>query len=283
MSASPKFQGLGLRVVTALALLGPVAAAIWFGSWPFTILLLVAAFAMALEWETLLRARAGTGLIVAGIIMTLLVLQRLDGNVTSLMTLLCLVILSGAVAVVARQSISHVAGGVLYVGFPLWVAQWLRGDSLDGFFIICFIFLTVWGTDILAMFAGKLIGGPKLAPRISPNKTWAGLVGGMAGSSLGAFLCVGLYVVLSTGGQPSTVRIVVLAVIFAVVSQLGDLFESFLKRRNDIKDSGFIIPGHGGVLDRVDGLVGVLIVLGGYMLYALHASSGGPLQILWGQ
>jgi phosphatidate cytidylyltransferase len=281
MSDGSKFQGLGLRVITALALLGPVAAALWYSGWPFTILVVIAGFAMALEWENLLRARSGTGFILAGIVFVLLLAQRLDGNVVSLATLLALIVLSAAVSLLVRRPVSHVAGGLLYVGFPLWTAQWLR-DSPDGLFLICFVFLTVWGTDILAMFAGKIIGGPKLAPRISPNKTWAGLVGGMVGAIIGGFLTLGLYVWLTAAEMPSLLRLVVLAALFAVIAQLGDLFESWLKRRNNIKDSGAIIPGHGGVLDRVDGLIGVLIVLGCYMLYALHLTKAAPLAILWG-
>lgn len=281
MSDGSKFQGLGLRVITALALLGPVAAALWYGGWPFTLLIVIAGFAMALEWGALLRARAGTGFILAGMLCVLLLVQRLDGNVLSLATLLALVVMSAAVSLLARQPISHLAGGLFYVGFPLWTAQWLR-DSADGFFLICFVFLSVWGTDILAMFAGKIIGGPKLAPRISPNKTWAGLIGGMGGAVIGGFLTLGLYVWLTDGELPSLARLVVLGALFAVIAQLGDLFESWLKRRYDIKDSGDIIPGHGGVLDRVDGLVGVLIVLGFYMLYALHLAKSAPLAILWG-
>lgn len=281
MSDATKFQGLGLRVITALALLGPVAAAIWYSGWPFTLLIIISGFAMALEWGNLLRARAGAGFVLAGMLCVLLLLQRLDGNVLSLATLLSLVVLSVAVSLLTRQPFSHLAGGLIYVGFPLWTAQWLR-DSTDGFFLICFVFLSVWGTDIFAMFAGKMIGGPKLAPRISPNKTWAGLIGGIGGAVIGSFLTLGLYVGLTDGELPSLARLIVLGALFAVIAQLGDLFESWLKRRNNIKDSGDIIPGHGGVLDRVDGLVGVLIMLGFYMLYALHISKAAPLAILWG-
>ncbi len=281
MSDSPKFQGLGLRVVTALTLLGPVAAALWYSGWAFTLLVALAAFAMALEWENLLQARRGTGFILAGMLVALLVLQRLDGDVVTLATLLALVVVSAVLALLARQAVSQIAGGLLYVGFPLWTAQWLR-DSADGLFLICFVFLTVWGTDILAMFAGKMIGGPKLAPRVSPNKTWSGLLGGMVGAVIGGFITLGLYLWLTGGTAPSGLRLIVLAALFAVISQIGDLFESWLKRRHDIKDSGAIIPGHGGVLDRVDVLVGVLFVLGIYMLYALHLSPAAPLRVLWG-
>jgi phosphatidate cytidylyltransferase len=114
---------------------------------------------------------------------------------------------------------------------------------------VFYLLAVVWGTDVGAYVAGKLIGGPKLAPRISPGKTWAGLVGGMA---LAALLG---YAVLAVLGSPDMIGGLNMALILSVISQAGDLFESWFKRRAGVKNSGNLIPGHGGILDRIDGLI----------------------------
>jgi phosphatidate cytidylyltransferase len=122
-------------------------------------------------------------------------------------------------------------------------------DAILGRAHVYYLLVVVWGTDIGAFLTGRLIGGPKLAPAISPNKTWAGLFGGMA-------LAAGLgYAAAAVCGSGSLGVYTGLAVVLAVVAQLGDLFKSFFKRRAGVKDSGQLIPGHGGVLDRIDGLV----------------------------
>jgi phosphatidate cytidylyltransferase len=140
------------------------------------------------------------------------------------------------------------AGGVIYVGLPALALVWLRNHVPGGAEHVLWLFLVVWATDIFAYFAGRSIGGAKLAPSISPGKTWAGLYGGMAGAGL-----TGGVVALAFGAGfwPASV----LAALLAVVAQIGDLFESALKRRAGVKDSGHLIPGHGGLLDRIDGLV----------------------------
>jgi phosphatidate cytidylyltransferase len=138
--------------------------------------------------------------------------------------------------------------GMLYVGIPsfaLLVIEWARFD------LVFWLMLVTWATDIFAYFAGRSIGGPKLAPKISPNKTWAGLIGGMAGAAL---VGAGAAWLLSIGepffwlGAP-----------MGLLAQLGDLYESRVKRKLGVKDSGALLPGHGGVLDRLDGLLPVVL------------------------
>jgi len=146
-------------------------------------------------------------------------------------------------------SAGWIALGMPYLaGFGL-AMLFLRATSNGGMAQVYYLFATVWGTDIGAYAAGRLIGGPKLAPDISPNKTWAGFFGGMVLAS--AF---GYAVAVVFGARQASVGIG-LAVLLACTSQLGDLFESWLKRRADVKESGDLIPGHGGVLDRIDGLI----------------------------
>jgi len=145
--------------------------------------------------------------------------------------------------------------GLLYVAVPCASMIWLRGvtaasDPHAGAKLVLFILLVVWATDIGAYFAGRKIGGPKLAPRISPSKTWAGLGGGVLSAAI-----VGAFSSFFTPYPPSFIACMDTGALLAIVAQAGDLFESWLKRRAGAKDSGNLIPGHGGLLDRVDGLV----------------------------
>jgi phosphatidate cytidylyltransferase len=138
--------------------------------------------------------------------------------------------------------------GIAYASIPASSLAYLRGDGDQGLFAIIFLFALVWSTDIFAYFVGRSMGGAKLAPKISPNKTWSGAIGGTA-----AAVAAGLAVAALTGpiGNPILPFVIV---VISVLSQLGDLFESWIKRKFGVKDSGNMIPGHGGVMDRVDGL-----------------------------
>jgi len=158
--------------------------------------------------------------------------------------------------------------GFAYVGLPCLALLWLRGVETDvpnaGMKLVLYLMFVVWATDIGAYFAGKRIGGPKLAPRISPSKTWAGLLGGMALAGGVGLLCA------TFTPYPSGVSACVwVGLLLAVVSQGGDLFESWLKRQAGVKDSGTLIPGHGGLLDRIDGM------LTGAPLFALMVALSG--------
>jgi phosphatidate cytidylyltransferase len=162
-----------------------------------------------------------------------------------------------------------IVGGVVYAA-TLWLAPvTLRGDAAAGLQVIVLLFAVVWTTDILGYFAGRAFGGPKLWPAVSPKKTWSGAFAGTVGAMLVAFL---LAPMLQVGNA-----IVLIALVLSVVAQLGDLFESWVKRRFGAKDAGQLIPGHGGVMDRLDGfwaaaLVGALIgtLRGGFD----HAATG---------
>ena len=155
-----------------------------------------------------------------------------------------------------------IVAGFVYALLPAMALLWLRDRAPQGLELVFWVFIVTWTTDIGAYFAGRAIGGPKLAPSISPNKTWAGLIGGMASAGL-AGLAWTQYVMLP-------VSLIWLAPAFAAAAQGGDVFESWLKRRAGAKDSGTLLPGHGGILDRLDGLVVVaaltaLFQLGGLL------------------
>lgn len=143
----------------------------------------------------------------------------------------------------------------LYTLAALAALLWLRHQPVLGRETLIWIMACVWATDIGAYFVGSLAGGAKLAPSISPSKTWSGLVGGMAWAAVASALVGWVF------GQGETVMLAAVGAVLAIVAQAGDLLESAAKRRAGVKDSGRLIPGHGGVLDRVDGLIAVLVAV----------------------
>ena len=157
--------------------------------------------------------------------------------------------------------------GLLYIGLATWAMLWLR-QGPDGFANLFFLLPVVWASDIGAYATGRVLRGPKLAPTISPGKTWSGAAGGVLASALvGAAIAGGL------AGDPA--RAAAIAAVLAVVSQIGDLGESWAKRHFGVKDSGNLIPGHGGLFDRLDGLMAASFVAVGLSALA------GPGQYLW--
>lgn len=157
--------------------------------------------------------------------------------------------------------ILETAGGTFYLGLPPAVFLWLRDRGAidgEGLGTVLALFAIIWGADIFAYFGGKVLGGPKIARGLSPNKTWSGIVAGTLAGALAGFGCGALY------GAEGVVRWVWLGVgvIIAFTGLMGDLFESFLKRRFGVKDASKLIPGHGGVLDRIDGLMAATLLTG---------------------
>ena len=152
-------------------------------------------------------------------------------------------------------------GGFVYAVLPALALLWIRERDAHGLDLLLWVFIVTWSTDIGAYFVGRAIGKKKLAPAISPGKTVAGLYGGIAvATALG-----GAWVLFRSLGHP----LIVLAPVFAAAAQGGDLFESWMKRRAGVKDSGNWLPGHGGVLDRLDGLVPVAVLTAAAQLIGL--------------
>jgi phosphatidate cytidylyltransferase len=158
-----------------------------------------------------------------------------------------------AVALVSSEQRRWTAAGFLYAAAALVASVLVRLDTGEGLVALIFVLLVVWVTDIGGYFAGRGIGGPKLWPRVSPKKTWAGALGGFAGS-----LAVAAGFAAFGFGKP--LPLLLLAAILSVASQFGDLFESAVKRRFGVKDSSHIIPGHGGLMDRLDGFVAAIVL-----------------------
>jgi phosphatidate cytidylyltransferase len=247
-------RNLLLRVVSAAALAPMAVAAAYAGGWIFVAFWGVAAVAVWWEWVNLIQVADYRGPFITGA--CALVLAAILLALEHLQVALFIVAL-GAIGVVVLSSrhLAWAAGGVVYAGTLLLASASLRLQNEKGFLAILFLFATVWAADIAGYCAGKAIGGPKLAPSISPNKTWSGSIGAL-GASVAAAVCVAYAI-----GSADHVRAAVLGAAASVAAQAGDLFESRLKRRFSAKDSSGLIPGHGGVMDRVDGYIAAALVL----------------------
>lgn len=253
-SRSELFQ----RVVSAVVLAIVALATAFWGSWLFAAIWAALAIAVVYEWEHIVApAQSPTmAIAMAGAIAIAAIVFR-DAGVSPTFFIVAGAGIGGILLILAVRARAEpvraawLCGGLVYGGLLLACVVVLRSSGLIGFFAILFLFIVVWLTDIGAYFAGRTFGGPKFAPRISPKKTWSGVVGGVVSG-----VCCGLFVVwLAAHHVPVTVKPAhaVLAFILAVATVYGDLFESFLKRRFGVKDAGSLIPGHGGFLDRLDG------------------------------
>ncbi|QOZ29832.1 phosphatidate cytidylyltransferase [Bradyrhizobium sp. CCBAU 51753] len=241
-----------MRVVAALVL-APVAIMLaYVGGIAWTLLVTLAAIGLFVEW--LMVTDVGRELRVVGPGVAALLLAGLGliaGRIDA--ALIVLAIGAVAVALTSGERRNWATVGLLYAAAAEVASVLVRLDTAKGFGALMFVLLVVWVTDIGGYFAGRSIGGPKLWVRISPKKTWAGAIGGFAAS----LLVAAGFAAFEIG---STAPLLVLGAVLSVVSQLGDLFESAVKRRFGVKDSSHIIPGHGGVLDRLDGFVAAVIV-----------------------
>lgn len=223
---------LGVRTASGVVMLGVAGLAVWLGGWPFTLFVLAVGLGVIWEWWGLASKIAKSPF--------------------------------GAALLLAV--------GVSYVGLAMAVLVGLREQS--AFMALVPIALVI-AVDVGAYFAGRTVGGPKIAPAISPSKTWAGLIGGaMGAAAIMALWVFGWAAEQYTGGTGMNwrfgVSLLAAGTLVAIVAQAGDFFESWMKRRAGVKDSGNLIPGHGGLFDRVDGLLALLLV-------------GGVLQWLsWG-
>ena len=231
MNGEPvKKSELGVRTLSAVVMVAVAGSALWLGGLVWTGFAALVALGVLWEWSRLaLAITPSTG-------------ARIGWGI----------------------------GGIVYVGVAIFGLLFLRSAPMfAGAFIVLTVVLSVIATDIGAYFAGRAIGGPKIAPKISPSKTWAGLTGGMlASGGVLAWSTIGLRTLgdLTPTGLP--IGAVGVGMVIAVIAQAGDFFESWMKRMAGVKDSGNLIPGHGGLFDRVDGLLAVLFVIGVIALIA---------------
>jgi phosphatidate cytidylyltransferase len=244
-----KASDLKARLVGA-ALLVPLAigTAIW-GGWPFLVFWTLAACVGFAEWNRLVPHRRATRTLIAG-------LAAIGGAAVAVglgqWFFVLAALAAGFVAITLltpRGARRWMGFGVPYAAAIVIAPVALRADPIHGLAGVLVLFAAVWGTDAAAYFAGRAFGGPKLWPRVSPNKTWSGAIGGVSFA-----VVAGLTLAWASGVAPSLGLALVL-VALSVAVQIGDLFESGAKRRFGAKDAGALIPGHGGVLDRVDGFL----------------------------
>lgn len=237
---------LQVRAIAGVAMVAIAIAALWVGGFFFWLLAAVMALLMMAEWARLHGATPRELRLGQYTLFVPLAIMSPLGAGADPFSLGLLIGASFFLAIVTRRP--TLARGVLYCGLPVLALILIRRQD-EGVVWTLWTMGLVWATDIGAYFAGRTIGGPKLAPYLSPNKTWAGLFGGVAAASAVGALAHIHY------GLP--LRMTVATPALAVVAQGGDLYESWLKRRAGVKDSGTILPGHGGVMDRLDGLVPV--------------------------
>lgn len=255
------------RVVTGVALAAVAIAAVWVGDVAFTALVATACLLMSAEWSVMHGVARGFRL---ASLVALALVAGVAVYVGAADALIVLAVSAGAIGLFMRgfdrSRAFWIAAGLLYCGLPMVALLWLRNIH-DGLLIVAFLFLVVWATDIGAFFVGRAVGGAKFAPAISPNKTWAGVFGGIgaaiAGSQLYSFTIVGLASskIPFNAANSWSLEAAGTAILISATAIGGDLFESWLKRRAGVKDSGNLLPGHGGVMDRIDGVVPAVVVL----------------------
>ncbi|MDK9697700.1 MAG: phosphatidate cytidylyltransferase [Siculibacillus sp.] len=276
-----KSRELKLRIASALVI-APVALGItWIGGVPFALLLVACAVLMMDEWTSIVmgasRAPLRLGqLALAGLAVAVAAFGEDLGAPALAVALAVIAILAVTWFVSAREvrdrglsdeTSRWAPWGAVYAAVSAIALVALR-DGPIGLWLVLHLFAVVWATDIAAYFTGRAIGGPKLWVRVSPKKTWSGAIGGVVGAAVAGL------VVAHFAGAPHLVPVFFVSVALSIASQAGDLFESALKRRFGVKDSGRLIPGHGGILDRVDGLVAAAVAA--VMIATLHGGVSDP-------
>ena len=266
-------RNLLMRVLAALVL-APLALAIAYaGGWLWAVLVTLASIGLYVEWlmivglarDKRVTAPGVAALAIAGMC---LIAGRIDA------ALIALAVGFAVVTLIAPERRNWTAAGFLYAAAAEIASVLVRLDPTSGFVALFFVLLVVWVTDIGGYFAGRGIGGPKLWPRISPKKTWAGAIGGFA-------LSLAIAAGFTAFGLGKSGPLLLLGAFLSIVSQLGDLFESAVKRRFGVKDSSQIIPGHGGLLDRLDGFVAAVVVAAIFGFLRSGADGVGRGLMVW--
>jgi phosphatidate cytidylyltransferase len=245
--APKQVNNLVLRIVSA-AVMAPLAVwTAYLGGWPFALFWAIAAIAVLWEWITLVAGpnnRLMFSSCASALAVSAMVAWR--GRPIAAIFLVGLGALAATVFA-PRQQRSWITAGIGYAGAMLLAPILLRGDDRLGFVAMILLFAIVWTTDVFGYFAGRTFGGPKLLASVSPKKTWSGAIAGLVGAVIVAVM------VARNFDDFNSVAIALLALVLSIASQAGDLLESHIKRRFGAKDASGLIPGHGGVMDRLDG------------------------------
>lgn len=268
-------NNLALRIASA-AVLAPLAlVTAYSGGWPFVLFWSAAALAVLWEWMELVAGKAHRPLFIscAGAVAAAGLLVWLDRPISALLMLGLGALAAAILAPSARRL--WVTLGIAYAGAMLLAPILLRHDAAYGFAVIVLLFAIVWTTDVCGYFAGRAFGGPKLMPVVSPKKTWSGAIAGTAGAMIVGLLVASLF------GSFNTVAMLAITFVLSVLAQFGDLFESWVKRQFGAKDSSRLIPGHGGVMDRLDGFWAAAVA--GCLIGLMRGGFDGPARglLIW--
>lgn len=265
------------RLLSALVLAALALALTWAGVWPFALMVIAGSAILAWEWAGIVGNDAAGPATVshAGILVLASVLAVLDYVPEAIAVVLGGAMLLAGLAFRLRRGAGPglSALGALYFGLPVVALVSIRSDPAYGLLAILFLFVVVWCEDTAAYIFGRLLGGPRLAPSISPGKTWSGLGAGVAVPALAAFLFA------KGTGNGAPVMLALVGAVLALVAQFGDLVESATKRAFAIKDASRLIPGHGGLMDRVDGFIFAAVASGLLALVRDRAHPGQALLI----
>lgn len=263
-------SNLTLRIVSSLVMAPLAIAAAYFGGLAFIVFWAIAALAVLWEWNTLVCAEERNLVLATGAVALAgsgLVLAFDRSGVAAAVIVLGFF---GVAAMASKARRIWCAAGLVYAAAILIAPALLRHDAALGFAAILFLFVIVWLTDITAYFVGRAVGGPKLMPRVSPNKTWSGAIGGTVAGVVGGI------VVAQQAGVAGLAAAGVVAFLLSIVSQIGDLAESAIKRQFNAKDASQLIPGHGGLMDRLDGFVAAAAA--GALIGLAHGGFDAPAR-----
>jgi phosphatidate cytidylyltransferase len=272
-TAGQEARNLLLRVAAALVMAPLAVAVAYAGGWLWTILVTAAAIGLYVVWLAVIGERKPRR-IVLGILILLGVGWIDAGHMAAVPVVAAVVLGILAVGVFSAERRAWVAAGIGYALAASIASSVVRLDPVLGFAALMLVLLVVWATDIGGYFAGRLIGGPKLWPRVSPKKTWAGAIGGFVAS-------LGVAGGFAAFGFGKTLPLLLLGTALSVASQLGDLFESAVKRKFGVKDSSHLIPGHGGLMDRLDGFVAAIVLAAIFGFLRGGADSVGRGLMVW--
>jgi phosphatidate cytidylyltransferase len=275
-AAAPSEQGarnLVMRIIAA-AVLAPAAIAIAYaGGWLWAALVTLAAIGLFVEWLMIVGAARETRVIAPGVAaLAVGGLCLASGRIDAALVVLAVGL--AAVALLSPQRRIWTATGFVYAAAAEIASVLVRLDPVQGFAALMLVLLIVWVTDIGGYFAGRGLGGPRLWPRVSPKKTWAGAVGGFA-------LSLAVAAGFAASGLGKALPLLLLGAGLSIASQLGDLFESAVKRRFGVKDSSHIIPGHGGLMDRLDGFIAAIVLAAIFGLLRGGADGVGRGLMVW--
>ena len=263
---------LGARIASAAILVAIALVATYLGGWLFAALWLAAGLAMVVEWAGMARLQPRVPVYILSAIALGASTAAIMGVMPSVaVPVVVLAVASIALAALVKSgrlwAIAALASATILVLVPPFV----RESPTLGIVGILWMFAVVWTTDTAAYFTGRRLGGPKLWPRVSPKKTWSGFLGGLLGGTLAGLGVAWIATHWSWAAPVGLGSVALLSALSSIVSQGGDLAESALKRHFGVKDSGNLIPGHGGVMDRLDGFWAVAAFVGLILLIARSA------------